>query len=233
MSSGAAGKFQDHYVILGVEPNADSEMIQAAYSRLATKFHPTKGEAPDQVKFDAVNQAYEVLADPGLRAAFDQVKGIDRDAGNPKFSGADFFLALERGAALRSAIMCILYDRRRLKALRPSLALRQLEGMLSVSLDDMNFALWYLKQRSLVANDDKSSMAITVDGMDFLEKNMPTVEQVVMFIKPEALLYPATAGATSAAPPAGGGVLNSLSRALQQRNQQADDAQPRVAFRPK
>jgi hypothetical protein len=75
-------------------------------------------------------------------------------------------------------------------------------------------------------------MAITVDGMDFLEKNMPTVEQVVMFIKPESLLYPATAP-TSAAPPAGGGVLNSLSRALQQRNQQAEDAQPRVAFRPK
>ena len=225
MSSGAAGKFQDHYIILGVESNADSETIQAAYSKLAQKFHPNRGETPDQTKFDAVNQAYEVLADPALRLAFDQVKGIDRDAGNPKFSGAEFFHALEQSEALRSAILCILYDRRRLKALKPSLGLRQLEGMLAVTLEEMNFALWYLKQRSLVVNDDKSSMAITVEGMDYLEKNMPSADEVAKFIKSEALTNPPQTAKS------GGPVLNALSKALQ-RNA-PDDSQTRVALRPK
>ena len=84
MSSGAAGKFQDHYILLGIETNADSDTIQAAYSRLAQKFHPSNPETGDKTKFDAVNQAYEVLADPTLRAAFDKVKGVDHEAGNPK-----------------------------------------------------------------------------------------------------------------------------------------------------
>src|SRR5580704_10336017 len=110
MSAPVAGKFQDHYLILGVEPTADSDAIQAAYTQLAQKFHPSNPETGDQSKFDHLNQAYEVLCDPALRAAFDQVKGVDREGGNPKFSGADFFRALAQSAGLRSAILCILYD---------------------------------------------------------------------------------------------------------------------------
>jgi hypothetical protein len=240
MSSGGGGKFQDHYALFGIEPNADSDTIQAVYSRLAQKYHPSNPETGDKTKFDAVNQAYEVLSDAALRAAFDQVKGIDHDAGSPKFTGAEFFLALEDGAALRSAILCILYDRRRLKALKPSLPLRQMEGMLQVTLDEMNFALWYLKQRGLVVNDDKSSMAITVEGMDYLEKNMPPVEAVVKFIKREALVDP---GVRPAAPVSearsGEPVLNALNRALLRHSPsgetqpRAEETQPRVALRPK
>jgi len=244
MSSGSGGKFQDHYALFGIEPNADSDTIQAVYQRLAQKYHPSNKESGDKDKFDAVNQAYEVLADPGLRASFDQVKGIDRDSGNPKFTGAEFFHALEDGAALRSAILCILYDRRRLKALKPSLPLRHMEGMLRVTLDEMNFALWYLKQRGLVVNDDKSSMAITVEGMDYLEKNMPPQEAVVRFIKPEALTQgqpaaaplsqeaPAALLAKQEGPGAGEPVLNALNRALL-RHQPSEEAQPRFALRPK
>src|SRR5580700_7962827 len=109
MSAPVSGKFQDHYIVLGVEPNADSETIQAAYTALAQKYHPSNPTTGDQEKFGALNQAYEVLCDPALRATFDQLKGVDRDGG-PKFSGADFFRALALSAGLRSAILCILYD---------------------------------------------------------------------------------------------------------------------------
>jgi curved DNA-binding protein CbpA len=228
MSSGAAGKFQDHYVLLGVETNADSETIQAAYAKLAQKFHPSNAETGDKIKFEAVNQAYEVLADPALRIEFDKVKGVDHESGNPKFSGAEFFDALAEAAALRSAILCILYDRRRVKSLRPSLSLRHLEAMLNVTHEEMNFALWYIKQRGFAVNDDKSSMAITVDGISYLEQNRPALDEVIKFIKPESLLTPvpkpptqaekmAAADARAAEP-----VLNALSRALQRHSPQEE-----------
>jgi curved DNA-binding protein CbpA len=240
MSSGAAGKFQDHYVLLGVETNSDSDTIQAAYSKLAQKFHPDTPETGDKTKFDAVNQAYEVLSDPGLRASFDKVKGVDHEAGNPKFTGPGFFQALEDSASLRFAILCLLYDRRRIKSFRPSLSLRHLEGMITVTGDELAFALWYIKQRGFAVNDDKSSMAITVEGMDYLEKNRPSPEAVMKFIRADALATP-TAAVKIQRPPepapfaetrSGEPVLSALNRALHRHNQ-PEDALQRVPLRTK
>jgi curved DNA-binding protein CbpA len=214
MSSGAAGKFQDHYVLLGVETNADSETIQAAYSRLAQKFHPNTPETGNKEKFDSLNQAFEVLSDPELRASFDKVKGVDHEAGNPKFTGPEFFSALADSEAVRAAILCILYDRRRVKSFKPSLSLRHLEGMLQVTTEELNFALWYIKQRGFAVNDDKSSMAITVEGMDYIEKNRPSLDAVLKFIKPDALVKPAKIPAAVENTP----VMNALSRALQRHS---------------
>jgi hypothetical protein len=231
MSAPVAGNFQDHYSLFGIEPNADSETIQATYARLAAKYHPDNRESGDAHKFECVNQAYEVLCDPELRAAFDKVKGVDHEGGNPKFTGADFFRALAQSAALRAAVLCILYDRRRMKSFKPTLSMRHLEGMLYVGGETLNFALWYLKKRGLVVNDDKSAMEITVEGMDFLEQNRPTPEQVMVFIRRDALTdqepLPALApekpaiGETTLVEP----LLNVLSRALQ-RNQPAEAARP-------
>jgi hypothetical protein len=47
--------------------------------------------------------------------------------------------------------------------------------------------LWYLKQRGLVRSDDKSSLHITVDGMDFLENKKPTPDEVMRFIKVDSI----------------------------------------------
>jgi len=222
MSAPVSGKFQDHYIVLGLDPKSDSEAIQTAYSKLAQKYHPNNAETGDENKFEAVNLAYEVLSDPSLRAGFDQVKGVDHEAGNPKFTGTAFFQALEQGAALRAAVLCILYDRRRVKSFKPSLSMRHLESMLHVTAEQLNFALWYLKQRGLVVNDDKSSMEITVEGMDHLEQNRPSADAVMPLIKPSALAQPEKppSGETKAAEP----VLNVLSRALQ-RNTASEEAQ--------
>jgi len=208
MSSSAAGKFQDHYIVLNVEPLSDSETIHAAYSKLAQKYHPSNPETGDKEKFDQVNQAYEVLADPALRAAFDKVKGVDHEAGNPKFTGTEFFDALAKSELLRAAILCILYDRRRIKAGKPSLSLRQIDGMILAPAEEISFALWYLKKRALVINDDKSNLEISVEGMDFLEQNRPPADAVLPFIKPDALIN-GQAKPVETAP-----VLSALNRAL-------------------
>ena len=137
--------------------------------------------------FEAVNAAYDTLSDPDLRFVFDRVKGVGQDDGGPKFSGAGFFDALGREAILRSAILCVLYDRRLTKPTAPSLSMRHLEVILEAKPVEISSALWYLKQRGFAASDDKSSLQITVDGMDLLETSKPKAEDVMAFIKPSAI----------------------------------------------
>jgi curved DNA-binding protein CbpA len=220
MSASPAGKFQDHYAILGIDAKSNSETIQQAYSKLAQKYHPKNSTTGNAEMFEALNVAYEVLSDPELRSRFDELKGVGREEGTPKFSGVEFFDALGREATLRAAILCVLYDRRRTHPSAPSLSMRHLELIVESTAVELSSALWYLKQRSLAATDDKSSLQITVDGMDFLESRKPAPEEVMPFIKPEAIAAiqvqptPAQPNATSAAKRESGSAVSALNRAL-------------------
>jgi hypothetical protein len=190
MSAPLAGKFQDHYKVLDVDPKASLDAIHQAYGKLAEKYHPRNAKTGDQARFDAVNLAYEVLCDSGLRHEFDKLKGVGEDKAEFKFSGLDFFAALGHETALRAALLCILYDRRRLKPFTPGLSMRRVENILECTSEGLNFALWYLKQRNMVASDDKSNLQITVEGMDYLETNPPTPETVMPLIKDAGLAIP-------------------------------------------
>src|SRR5580704_969462 len=187
MSAPLAGKFQDHYTVLGIEPKSNSETIQRAYAKLAQKYRPSNAVTGDPELFEAINTAYETLSDPELRSIFDQLRGVGQDTSIPKFSGFGFFDALGREAIRRAAILCVLYDRRLSKPAAPSLSMRNLETIVEATPAELSSALWYLKQRGLAASDDKSSLGITVEGMDFLESKQPAPEAVMPFIKEGAI----------------------------------------------
>ena len=202
-------KSQDHYAILGVEPHAVSETIQRAYSKLAQRYNSRNVDTGDASMFEALNLAYEVLSDPARRKEFDGVQGIGQEGANPKFSGVEFFDALGPEAGLRTAILCLLYDRRRNRPSAPGLTMRQVETMVEGTAVELSAAVWYLKQRALVLSDDKSNMQITADGMDFLVSAKPVPADVMAFIKPAAV-------GGSRAQPEGekGSALSGLNRAL-------------------
>lgn len=65
--------FIDYYKVLGVEQNASQTEIRKAYRRLAKKYHPdTNGNSPEaQERFQAINEANEVLGDPEKRKKYD------------------------------------------------------------------------------------------------------------------------------------------------------------------
>jgi curved DNA-binding protein CbpA len=75
----------DAYKTLQVDPEADPEVIQAAYRRLARKFHPDV--APGQeaaARMIAINAAWEMLNDATKRAAYDRQRAsAHRTAGHP------------------------------------------------------------------------------------------------------------------------------------------------------
>jgi curved DNA-binding protein CbpA len=62
----------DHYKILQVDPEAEDEVIQAAYRRLAQKYHPDLAAGEEAAaRMTAINAAWAVLRDPTARAAYD------------------------------------------------------------------------------------------------------------------------------------------------------------------
>jgi len=63
---------KDYYQTLQVHPEAEVEVIQAAYRRLAAKYHPDINKAPDAgERMAQINIAYEVLSDPQRRVEYD------------------------------------------------------------------------------------------------------------------------------------------------------------------
>jgi curved DNA-binding protein CbpA len=64
----------DAYKILQVDPEAEDEVIQAAYRRLAQKYHPDVSDpaAESSSRMAAINSAWETLRDPIRRRAYDR-----------------------------------------------------------------------------------------------------------------------------------------------------------------
>ena len=60
----------DPYRILQVVPDAEPEVIRAAYRALALKYHPDLAAA-SQVRMATINDAWAILRDPASRAAVD------------------------------------------------------------------------------------------------------------------------------------------------------------------
>jgi len=63
----------DPYKTLQVDPEAEDEVIQAAYRRLARKYHPDLAPGEEAAaRMAAINAAWELIGDPAARAAFDR-----------------------------------------------------------------------------------------------------------------------------------------------------------------
>jgi DnaJ-class molecular chaperone len=72
----------DYYKILGVDREADDEIIKAVYRKLALRYHPDVApSASDAQRFLKIQEAYDVLSDPEKRRAYDASLAAKRRAG--------------------------------------------------------------------------------------------------------------------------------------------------------
>ncbi len=83
----------DPYKILQVDPEAEDEVISAAYRRLARKYHPDVAEGPEAAaRMAALNGTWAQIGDPARRAAFDRERALreamSRRASEPEATSA-------------------------------------------------------------------------------------------------------------------------------------------------
>jgi curved DNA-binding protein len=70
-----ATAFKDYYQILGVDRTATGDDIKKAFRQLARKYHPdvARDKKTGETRFKEINEAYEVLGDPGNRKKYDRL----------------------------------------------------------------------------------------------------------------------------------------------------------------
>ena len=79
----------DAYKVLQVDQEAEDEVIQAAYRRLARKYHPDLTEVADAAaRMSAINAAWALIGEPDARAAYDRARaGAAGDPGRTTEGG--------------------------------------------------------------------------------------------------------------------------------------------------
>ncbi|MDE2573265.1 MAG: molecular chaperone DnaJ [bacterium] len=80
---------RDYYEVLGVPRGTSESEIKRAYRQLARKHHPDVAEDKAHASefFKEINEAYEVLSDPGKREQYDRFGTVGNGAGASGFGG--------------------------------------------------------------------------------------------------------------------------------------------------
>ena len=161
-----ASEFIDYYEILEISPNANSGTIERMYRYFAKLYHPDNQDTGDRLHFDAVLEAHNTLKDPVKRAQFDiQHKNhsefrwkLAKEAGNSK--------GVERDGEIQNKLLSILYVKRRQDINDPGIGDLELERLLGCPAEQLDFHIWYLKEKRWIGRTEDGTLAITAEGVD-------------------------------------------------------------------
>ncbi len=163
----------DYYEILHLSPTADQEMIERAYRLLAKRYHPDNMDTGDRGKFAELMEAYHTLSDSEKRVAYDANHKADN------VHEGNFFLNVPNSndpdaeTKLYQAILLILYIARRKDVMKPGVGGVQLEKLLGLPEKELEFYIWYLKEKRWIEQTETGGFAITANGVDaVIEKNI-------------------------------------------------------------
>ena len=188
----------DYYELLQISRHADLETIYRVYRIMAARFHPDNPRTGNTETFLLLKRAYEVLADPARRAKYDQAQVAEDEGPLPIFELQDFVYGLKGEINRRLGVLALLYNRRRANQDNPGLSMLDLEKRMAFPREHLNFALWYLRSKGFVSQEDNSDCGITATGIDFIESHCASDELIQRLIHagPSATAFAGGPGVT-------------------------------------
>jgi curved DNA-binding protein CbpA len=164
----------NYYDLLQISPQAEPETIDRVYRLMAARYHPDNLETGDAERFQVIREACEVLRDPVRRKEYDRQFQINATKPLSIFLGKEFTDGIDAEAKIRIGVLCLLYSKRRANPDFAALSLLDMENIMAFPRERLLFALWYLRAKRFVLQDDRSSFIISADGVDYLESQLPT-----------------------------------------------------------
>ena len=187
-----ARPFVDLYEVLQLSPNASSETVERVYRLLAKRYHPDNQTTGDAAVFAQVHEAHDVLSDPHRRAEYDVSYDENRRLQWKIFDQASATDGRAQDRRVFHGILSLLYVARRRDPKAGGLGAINLERLLGITQQELEFALWYMRQRQWIVVLDTGQFAITVEGVDMLGSKDLAL--------PEDRLLPAASGAIRVSP---------------------------------
>ena len=162
----AEKQFVDYYEVLQLGQNADVETIERVFRLLAKRYRPDNSESGNNERFREVHDAFEVLADPELRAEYDVQYDRNKSLQWSIFEQTSAIGGQEEDRRIFRGVLALLYAARRKNPRAGGLGAVDLERMLGVPREHLEFPNWYLKKKGWVEILDSGQFAITVEGID-------------------------------------------------------------------
>jgi curved DNA-binding protein len=183
----------NYYDLLQINPHADMDTIDRVYRILSARYHPDNPQTGDADRYRLLTEAHQVLSDPIKRKDYD--RQFEMGPGRPLaiFLGKEFTDGIDSEAKIRVGVLCLLYSKRRANPDFAALSLLDMENIMAFPREGLLFALWYLRAKRFVLQDDRSSFIISAEGVDYLESQLPTNQMLYKIFRASesgVMVYP-------------------------------------------
>ena len=159
----------DYYELLQVNTKADPDTIHKVHRILAQRYHPDNKETGDSSLFRQLMEAYNVLSDAEKRAVYDLRHHAIKKQVWRVFEKPEATQGALGEKQKRRAVLFALYMKRLRDGHSPMMSPVEIEDLLNIPKEHLEFTIWYLREQGLIVRTDNNRMAITVKGVDAAE----------------------------------------------------------------
>ncbi len=159
----------DFYELLQLHHKADPDTIHRVYRLMALRYHPDNKETGHTARFRLLTEAYQTLANPELRASYDVKTEAQRRRRWKIFDQGAAANGVGDEKRKRDGILGLLYTKRLNDPEHPTMSIQDLEDLLGVAREHLEFSVWYLKEQGQIVRTDAGKYSITIKGVDAAE----------------------------------------------------------------
>ncbi|HUG81952.1 MAG TPA: DnaJ domain-containing protein [Bryobacterales bacterium] len=165
----AKEQFIDYYDLLCISSKANAELVESAVRAQLRRYSPQNKQTMDAAKFELVKQAYLTLSNPKSRTSYDaeykrRAEGIQSGS-----HGSVTPAAMRDEIRKRHSVLTVLYERMLKKPQDADLTGKEISAGVGLSFENLEFPLWFLREKGLISRTDVGDLRITAEGVEWLE----------------------------------------------------------------